>query len=228
MKVKGKGHCILVAYEDKKVASFILNSLTQEGVFLSFAKNREETVQQVRGINPSLILLDSQLSDTDAMETCHFLRNDLQLKKPLIAIITPENDEFAKISGYESGADFCFSMPKKSRLLACKVKAMLNRLCAKNKEFNPTQSIIIDRERYLVLKDKEEIQFSRMEFEILELLANKPGRVFTREQIMAMIWGNKSIVGMRTIDVHIRKLREKLGDSYIRTVKGVGYTFNRK
>ncbi|MFZ9582318.1 MAG: winged helix-turn-helix domain-containing protein, partial [Crocinitomicaceae bacterium] len=94
--------------------------------------------------------------------------------------------------------------------------------------YNPTQSIIIDRERYLVLKDNEEIQFSRMEFEILELLANKPGRVFTREQIMAMIWGNKSIVGMRTIDVHIRKLREKLGDSYIRTVKGVGYTFNRK
>lgn len=159
---------------------------------------------------------------------CRYLRSDLQLKKPVLVLLTPENDEFAKIAGYEAGADFCFSVPKRGRLLVCKINALLNRLGTKENEHGPSQSIVIDRERFLVIKEQEEIQFSRMEFEILELLANNPGRVYTREQIMSIIWRNKSIVGKRTIDVHIRKLREKLGDSYIRTVKGVGYTFNRK
>ena len=228
MKVKSNDHTILLVHNDKVISEFILNVLEREGFFIRHAKNWEDTIDQLKQLVPTLILMDHQFIDNQGVEFCSYLRDELQLKEIIILIITPENDESAKIYGYESGADFCISLPKRGRLLAYKIKALLNRLCAKTKEYNPTQSIIIDRERYLVLKDNEEIQFSRMEFEILELLANKPGRVFTREQIMAMIWGNKSIVGMRTIDVHIRKLREKLGDSYIRTVKGVGYTFNRK
>ncbi len=180
--------------------------------------------------SPDLIILDVMMPDMDGMETCHQLRETPQLKNVLIAFLTARGEDYSQISGFEAGADDYISKPIKPRILVSRIKALLRR----GGKINETQivnhtsdlgGIVIDKERYLVMKNGDEINLPKKEFELLALLTSKPGKVFTREIILEKVWGGEVVVGDRTIDVHIRKLREKLGDNYFRTVKGVGYTF---
>jgi two-component system alkaline phosphatase synthesis response regulator PhoP len=163
----------------------------------------------------------------DGMETCRELRDDSNLKHVLIAFLTARNEDYSQIAGFDAGADDYISKPIKPRVLVSRVKALLRRnvpVEIETKEV-PAHGIIIDKERYVVFKEGVQLNLPKKEFELLALLTSAPGRVFTRENILASVWGNDVIVGDRTIDVHIRKLREKLGDENFKTVKGVGYKF---
>jgi two-component system alkaline phosphatase synthesis response regulator PhoP len=147
--------------------------------------------------------------------------------QPIIAFLTARTEDYAQIAGFEAGADDYINKPIRPRLLISKIESLLRRQKNKNTETS-SDKITIDRDRFVVEIEGKELQLPKKEFELLELLASRPGKVFNRDQILAVVWGNDTIVGERTIDVHIRKLREKLGDAYIRTIKGVGYTFNDK
>jgi two-component system alkaline phosphatase synthesis response regulator PhoP len=166
----------------------------------------------------------------DGIETCQVIRKDLNLAQPLIAFLTARAEDYAQIAGFEAGGDDYISKPIRPRLLISKIEALLRRLEKSGGiEVNQGErSIKIDREKFTVEIEGKELLLPKKEFELLELLASRPGKVYNREQILAIVWGNETIVGERTIDVHIRKLREKLGDDYIRTIKGIGYTFNEK
>ena len=176
--------------------------------------------------NPDLIILDVMMPEMDGIETCSEMRKISKLKNTLIAFLSARNEDYTQIAGFDSGADDYITKPVKPKVLVSRVKALLRRAGDKT-ESNIIEvgGLQIDREKYLVRKDNEELIFPRKEFELLALLASKPGRVFTREEILNKVWGGDVIVGDRTIDVHIRKLREKLGDDFIKTVKGVGYKF---
>jgi two-component system alkaline phosphatase synthesis response regulator PhoP len=166
----------------------------------------------------------------DGIETCQIIRKDLNITQPIIAFLTSRAEDYAQIAGFEAGADDYISKPIRPRLLLSKIESLLRRL-DKSKGIvveNQTSSLKIDRDKFLIETEGKQIILPKKEFELLELLASRPGKVFNREQILSIVWGNETIVGERTIDVHIRKLREKLGDEYIRTIKGVGYTFNEK
>jgi two-component system alkaline phosphatase synthesis response regulator PhoP len=163
----------------------------------------------------------------DGIETCQIIRKDLNIDQPIIAFLTSRAEDYSQIAGFEAGADDYITKPIRPRLLISKVESLLRRLDYRTGENQVVGSdkVKIDREKFLVEVEGTTIILPKKEFELLELLASRPGKVYSREQILAMVWGNETIVGERTIDVHIRKLREKLGDDYIRTIKGVGYTF---
>jgi two-component system alkaline phosphatase synthesis response regulator PhoP len=162
----------------------------------------------------------------DGIETCQIIRKDLNLNQPIIAFLTARTEDYAQIAGFEAGADDYINKPIRPRLLLSKIDSLLRRTKTSEKQIEST--IHIDRDRFLVVVNGESLTLPKKEFELLELLASRPGKVFNRDQILSVVWGNETIVGERTIDVHIRKLREKLGDDYIRTIKGVGYTFKDK
>jgi two-component system alkaline phosphatase synthesis response regulator PhoP len=163
----------------------------------------------------------------DGIEVCQIIRKDLHLTQPIITFLTSRAEDYAQIAGFEAGADDYITKPIRPRLLLSKVESLLRRL-HKNTPINETteKNLVIDREKFSIQLDGNKIILPKKEFELLELLSSRPGKVFNRDQILSIVWGNDTIVGERTIDVHIRKLREKLGDTYIRTVKGVGYTFS--
>jgi two-component system alkaline phosphatase synthesis response regulator PhoP len=163
----------------------------------------------------------------DGIEVCQIIRKDLHLTQPIITFLTSRAEDYAQIAGFEAGADDYITKPIRPRLLLSKVESLLRRL-HKNTPLNETteKNLVIDREKFSIQLDGNKIILPKKEFELLELLSSRPGKVFNRDQILSIVWGNDTIVGERTIDVHIRKLREKLGDTYIRTVKGVGYTFS--
>ncbi|MFT7208568.1 MAG: two-component system alkaline phosphatase synthesis response regulator PhoP, partial [Flavobacteriales bacterium] len=162
------------------------------------------------------------------METCIEIRDIPDLKNTLIAFLTARGEDYSQIAGFEAGADDYITKPIKPRVLVSRVKALLRRKNALDDggKKKKKKGVSIDKDRYIVIKDGEELSLPKKEFELLSLLLSQPGRVFTRESILSNVWGNDVVVGDRTIDVHIRKLREKLGDSYFKTVKGVGYKFN--
>jgi two-component system alkaline phosphatase synthesis response regulator PhoP len=178
---------------------------------------------------PHLIILDVMMPDLDGMETCRELRSMESQKGVLIAFLTARGEDYSQIAGFDAGADDYISKPIKPRVFISRVKALLRRMGDISEE-KPEMllelgDLKIDRERYLLYYKNCEIQAPKKEFELLSLLASKPGKVFTRDEIMKTVWGDEVVVGDRTIDVHIRKLREKLDDRFIKTVKGVGYKF---
>ena len=222
-----KGHTILIVDDEPDILEFLSYNVRKEGYKVFTASNGIEALRLVQQINPSLILLDVMMPKMDGIETCQVIRKDLNMVQPVIAFLTARTEDYAQIAGFEAGADDYISKPIRPRLLISKIESLLRRL--KNKAgAEGTANIVIDRDRYMVELEGKELQLPKKEFELLELLASRPGKVFNRDQILAVVWGNDTIVGERTIDVHIRKLREKLGDEYIRTIKGVGYTFNEK
>jgi two-component system, OmpR family, alkaline phosphatase synthesis response regulator PhoP len=222
-----KGHTILIVDDEPDILEFLSYNVRKEGYKVFTASNGIEALRLVQQINPSLILLDVMMPKMDGIETCQVIRKDLNMVQPVIAFLTARTEDYAQIAGFEAGADDYISKPIRPRLLISKIESLLRRL--KNKAgAEGTANIVIDRDRYMVELEGKELQLPKKEFELLELLASRPGKVFNRDQILAVVWGNDTIVGERTIDVHIRKLREKLGDEYIRTIKGVGYTFNDK
>jgi two-component system alkaline phosphatase synthesis response regulator PhoP len=224
-----KGHTILIVDDEPDIIDFLSYTIKKEGYRVFTATNGEEAVAVAQQLSPSLILMDVMMPVMDGIEACQIIRKDLQLNQPIIAFLTARAEDYAQIAGFEAGADDYISKPIRPRLLISKIESLLRRIKSETprSENSNISGIIIDREKYVVVVKDKELQLPKKEFELLELLASRPGKVFNREQILNIVWGNEAIVGERTIDVHIRKLREKLGESYIRTIKGVGYTFNR-
>ncbi len=221
------GHTILLVDDEQDILDFLSYNLQKEGYKVFTASNGEEALKLVRQISPSLILLDIMMPKMDGIETCQLIRKDLQFEQPIIAFLTSRAEDYSQVAGFEAGADDYITKPIRPRLLVSKVSSLLRRL---DRAVEPTENasslLKINRDKYLVELNDNKIILPKKEFELLEMLASRPGNVFTREQILSTVWGNEAIVGERTIDVHIRKLREKLGNDYIRTIKGVGYTFS--
>lgn len=224
-----KGHVILLVDDEQDILEFLSYTLQKAGYKVFTATNGEEAVKKVQEISPSLILMDVMMPQMDGIEACQIIRKDLNINQPIIAFLTARAEDYAQIAGFSAGADDYISKPIRPRLLISKIQSLLRRLTVGSAPFVGIQEsgIVIDRERFVVIVEQQEFQLPKKEFELLELLASRPGKVFNREQILSLVWGNETVVGERTIDVHIRKLREKLGESYIRTIKGVGYTFNQ-
>ncbi|MEN9699488.1 MAG: hypothetical protein RLZZ301_686 [Bacteroidota bacterium] len=223
-----KGHTILIVDDEPDILEFLSYNIRKEGYKVFTAENGIEALRIVQQINPSLILLDIMMPKMDGIETCQVIRKDLNMIQPVIAFLTARTEDYAQIAGFEAGADDYINKPIRPRLLLSKIDSLLRRVNSLTGKGTLANGMTIDRDRFMVTLEGQELNLPKKEFELLELLASRPGKVFNRDQILAVVWGNDTIVGERTIDVHIRKLREKLGDEYIRTIKGVGYTFNDK
>ena len=225
-----KGHTILLVDDEPDILEFLSYNLRKEGYKVFTASDGEEGVRMTQQFQPSLILMDIMMPKMDGIEACQFIRKDLNLQQPIIAFLTSRAEDYAQIAGFEAGADDYITKPIRPRLLISKVESLLRRLSNNlvNSSSVNTSNLIIEREKFSVQLDGKKIILPKKEFELLELLSSRPGKVFNREQILNIVWGNETVVGERTIDVHIRKLREKLGDAYIRTIKGVGYTFTEQ
>lgn len=230
MQHASKGHTLLLIDDEPDIIDFLTYNLKKEGYKVFSASNGEEGVKMVQQIHPSLILLDVMMPKMDGIETCQIIRKDLNITQPIIAFLTSRAEDYSQIAGFEAGADDYISKPVRPRLLISKVESLLRRLDRPINDSNDQieSKLKIDREKFKVEMNGISLLLPKKEFELLELLASRPGKVYTRDQILSIVWGNETIVGERTIDVHIRKLREKLGDDYIRTIKGVGYTFSEK
>jgi two-component system alkaline phosphatase synthesis response regulator PhoP len=203
-------------------------NLRKEGYEVFLAKNGKEALEIARKERPQLVILDIMMPVMDGIEACRHLREMPELQNTMITFLTARNEEYSQIAGFDVGADDYISKPVKPRILVSRIKALLRRVNGIQPQAPVIQigNLRIDREKYLVYKDEIPISFPRKEFELLALLTSKPGKVFTREDILSRVWGNDIIVGDRTIDVHIRKIREKLGDESIKTIKGIGYKFD--
>lgn len=219
---KGK---ILVVDDDQDIVEMLSYNLLKEGYQVEKAYNGKEAIETAGQFKPDLIILDVMMPEMDGMETCRELRANPETAETIIAFLTARGEDYSQIAGFEAGADDYISKPVKPRVLLSRVQALLRRQGATAEQRIKEQfgDVIIDHEKYEVTRAGELLQMPKKEFELLSLLMSKPGRVFTREHILSEIWGNDVVVGDRTIDVHIRKLREKVGDQFIKTVKGVGY-----
>ncbi len=215
---------ILIVDDEEDLLEMVRYNLKKEGFNVYSAKNGKEGLKVAGDILPDLILLDVMMPEMDGIEACLEIRSQPKLEGVLIAFLTARGEDYSQIAGFESGADDYITKPIKPRVLISRIKALLRRKKSDLKqETTSAQSLKIDREKYLAIKDGNEIHLPKKEFELLALLLSKPGKVFTRDVILNTVWGMEVVVGDRTIDVHIRKLREKVGDDYIKTVKGVGY-----
>jgi len=218
---------ILLVDDEQDILTFISYNLKKEGFEVLTALSGKEAIQIAQKEKPDLIVIDVMMPEMDGIETCHELRAIDELKDTLITFLSARAEDYSQVAGFDAGADDYIAKPIKPRLLVSKIKAILRR---KNNVSEPdgeleieVGNIKIDREKYLVYQDNNSFALPKKEFELLALLMSKPGKVFTREVILETIWGTDVVVGDRTIDVHIRKLREKLGDKHIETIKGVGY-----
>lgn len=220
-------YTILVVDDEESIIEFLKYNIEKEGYKVLTAANGQEAVDKAKRYKPDLILLDLMMPIMDGIEACQTIREQDQSYKPIIAFLTSRSEDYSQVAGFEAGADDYITKPIRPRLLLSKIEALLRRLTYSNTstEETSTSGLSVNREKFLVFRDEEQIILPKKEFELLEFLMTKPGKVFNRDEILARVWGNETIVGERTIDVHIRKLREKLGDDYIRTIKGVGYTF---
>jgi two-component system, OmpR family, alkaline phosphatase synthesis response regulator PhoP len=223
--MKKKNIKILLVDDEQDILEIVGYNLAQEGYQITTAINGKEAVEKAKKEVPHLIIMDVMMPEMDGMEACENIRKIPELKNVIITFLTARSEDYSQVAGFDAGADDYITKPIKPKLLISKVKALLRRLKEddnSNSETLNVGGIEINREEYKILKDNVEIVLPRKEF---ELLASKPGKVFKREEILDKVWGNEVIVGGRTIDVHIRKLREKIGDDLFKTIKGVGYKF---
>jgi two-component system, OmpR family, alkaline phosphatase synthesis response regulator PhoP len=218
---------VLIVDDEPDILEFMEYNLRKEGYNVITAKNGSEAVDKAKKEIPQLVLLDIMMPVMDGIEACRMMRTLPALNNTVIAFLTARNEEYSQIAGFDVGADDYISKPIKPRVLISRIKALLRRFNGEQKESGlKIGNLEIDRERYLVYKNGDALTFPRKEFELLALLTSKAGKVFTREDILSRVWGTDIVVGDRTIDVHIRKIREKLGDESIKTVKGIGYKFD--
>ena len=213
---------ILIVDDEKDILELLDYHLIKEGYKTMKASNGKEALKFAKDFLPDLVLLDLMMPEMDGIETCLEFRENKILKDCLIAILTARAEDYSQIAGLNAGADDYINKPIKPRVLLSRIKALLRRIESKVKNDSNVE-LEIDTEKYVAILKGEEMLLPKKEFELLALLFSKPGKVFTREVILARVWGDDIIVGDRTIDVHIRKLREKIGNQYIKTVKGVGY-----
>jgi len=218
---------ILLVDDEQDILEFIRYNLEKEGYQVYTADNGRKAIELAQRVLPHLILLDVMMPEMDGIETCRELRSMPEFKNTIIAFLTARNEDYSQIAGFDVGADDYITKPIKPRVLTSRIKALLRRFTAdKHDEKVKLGNIEIDVEKFMVYKSGEELNLPKKEFELLSLLVSKPGKVFSRKEILNKIWGSDIIVGDRTIDVHIRKLREKLGDNYFKTIKGIGYKFD--
>ncbi len=220
---------ILVVDDEQDILELIRHTLNKEGFEVHIAVNGQQAIDKAKQILPDLILMDVMMPVMDGMEACRQLKEDPTTNHISIIFLTARSEEFAELAGFEAGADDYVSKPIRGRVLLSRIKAILRRQNSGSKleenvkiEFG---ELAIDRDRFVVEYNGNVLQFPRKEFELLSFLASKPGRVFSRDEILENVWGNEVLVVDRTIDVHVRKIREKLDDKFIYTVKGVGYKF---
>lgn len=218
---------ILVVDDEADIRELIEYNLKREGYEVITAENGVEAIEQAKKHFPQLILLDIMMPEMDGIEACRVIRSLPEFKDTFIVFLTARGEEYSEVSGFNVGADDYIAKPVKPRILMSRIAALLrrNKQDEERSERLEIADIIIDREAYLVFRGEEKIILAKKEFELLYLLASRPGKVFDRDQILKSVWEDSVIVTNRTIDVHIRKLREKLGNGYIGTVKGVGYKF---
>lgn len=225
--MKKKDIKILLVDDEQDILEIVGYNLSQEGYQIVTASNGKEAVIKAKKELPHLIIMDVMMPEMDGMEACEQIREIPDLKDVIITFLTARNEDYSQVAGFEVGADDYIAKPIKPKLLVSKVKGLLRRLKEDEENTDSTSILVgnlqINREEYKVVKDNQTIVLPRKEFELLYLLASKPGKVFTRAEILDKVWGNEVIVGGRTIDVHIRKLREKIDDDIFKTIKGVGY-----
>jgi two-component system alkaline phosphatase synthesis response regulator PhoP len=225
--MKKKHTKILLVDDEPDILEIVGYNLSEEGYQIFTAANGKEAVAKAKKEIPDLIIMDVMMPEMDGMEACENIRKIPELSNVLITFLTARSEDYSQVAGFDAGADDYITKPIKPKLLVSKVKALLRRLKEKeqNSETLNVGGIEINREEYKIVKDNVEIALPRKEFELFYLLASKPGKVFKRDEILDKVWGNEVVVGGRTIDVHIRKLREKIGEDFFKTIKGVGYKF---
>lgn len=224
---------ILLVDDDIDIIEFLSYNLKNEGYTIDTAFNGIEAIKKAQLFNPDLIIMDIMMPEMDGIEACEEIRKIETLENSIITFLTARDEDYSKIAGLTAGADDYITKPIKPKVLSLKVKSLLRRLYSENKLDSlevvkpklKAGNIIIDKEKYIIFKDNKEYILPRKQFELIELLASKPDNVFTREDIFSRIWGDDTFVSDRTIDVHIRRIRTKLGNDIIKTVKGVGYKF---
>lgn len=219
---------ILLVDDEPDILELVGFHLRKEGYTVFTASGGKEGVEIARKEQPALIILDVMMPDMDGMETCEKIRQIPQLKDTLVTFLTALAEDYSMMAGFDAGADDYITKPVKPKVLVSKIKALLRRAGGQDVQAETSLAagdLVIDRDRYVVVNKGREIVLPRKEFELLSLLSSRPGRVFKRDEIMDTVWGNEVVVGGRTIDVHIRKLREKIGEDYFKTIKGVGYKF---
>ena len=223
--MKKKDITILLVDDEQDILEIVGYNLEQEGYQIITASDGKEAIAKAKKHLPQLIIMDVMMPEMDGMEACENIRKLPELSNVIITFLTARSEDYSQVAGFDAGADDYITKPIKPKLLVSKVKALLRRLKEdeKSTETLNVAGIEINREEYKIIKDGKEIILPRKEFELFYLLASKPGKVFKREEILDKVWGNEVVVGGRTIDVHIRKLREKIGDDLFKTIKGVGY-----
>jgi two-component system alkaline phosphatase synthesis response regulator PhoP len=223
---------ILLVDDESDILEFLSYNLRNEGFHIRTASNGMEALKFAVEFRPDLVLMDVMMPEMDGIAACELIRSTRGIEHTLVAFLTARGEDYSQIAGFEAGGDDYITKPIKPKVLISRVKALLKRRSVKTQDGVGSEEtkivsgdLVIDKERYLVVKKGKEIILPRKEFELLSLLISKPGKVFTRVEIFDRVWGNNIVVGDRTIDVHIRKLREKLGSKYIHTVKGIGYKY---
>jgi len=220
---------ILIVDDDPDIIEILRYNLSLAGYEVKAASNGKEAIKKAKIFIPEIILLDVMMPEMDGIEACRLIREIPSLKNSRIIFLSARNEDYTQLSAFDAGADDYISKPVKPKILLKKISSIFKRIHKKENKIQLIDlgEIKIDRNKYLVFINKNEIQLPKKEFELFFLLASKPGNVFSRDEIMNKVWGSDVIVGDRTIDVHIRKLREKIGDLYFKTVKGIGYKFNQ-
>ena len=218
---------ILVVDDELDILEFVGYNLRKEGYTVLTANNGLTAIKIAQENTPDLVILDVMMPDMDGVETCERMRAIPKLTNTIITFLTARSEDYSQIAGLEAGADDYITKPIRPKVLLSRVKALLRRRVVSDDFSNKLElgDIIIDKEKHTVLYKNLKVELAKKEFKLLELLTSKPGKVFTRQEILENVWGLEVVVGDRTIDVHIRKLREKINDQYIKTVKGVGYKF---
>lgn len=226
--MKKKDIKILLVDDEPDILEIVGYNLTSEGYQVFTAKNGLEAVAMAKKKEPQLIILDVMMPEMDGMEACEKIRKTQGLENTIITFLTARGEDYSQLAGFDAGADDYITKPIRPKVLVSKVKALLRRLKegeGAQDDITKVGNIVINREEYKIVNNGKELILPRKEFELLALLASKPNKVFKRETILDRVWGSEVVVGGRTIDVHIRKLREKIGEEHFKTVKGVGYKF---
>ena len=222
---------ILLVDDEEDILEFVSYNLQREGFRVYTGRNGREAIELAGKIKPDLVILDVMMPEMDGIAACEEIRKLPVCKNVVIAFLTARGEDYSQIAGFEAGADDYITKPIRPKVLISRVKALLKRAGSISSDTDDNEKIVnigdivIDKERYILKIDGKELTLPRKEFELLSLLVSKPDKVFTRDEIYKSVWGNNVIVGDRTIDVHIRKLREKIGNDHIRTLKGIGYKF---
>lgn len=217
---------ILIIDDEEDILEILKYNLVKEGFEVEIASNGLDGIEKAKTFKPDLIILDVMMPQMDGIEVCEVLRKTPGFESTLICFLTARAEDYSQIAGLDAGADDYISKPVKPRVLISRINAILRRKSLNAvPEEESVEDLVINREKYMVYKDGEALHLPKKEFELLALLASRPDIVFERDQILEKVWGSDIVVGDRTIDVHVRKLREKIGDKYIKTVKGIGYKF---